>query len=49
MADAYWNPQQQSLQVPSSGVLKRPRSDYGTVFCLLSGASFLIYSRRAAV
>ncbi|KAK4793035.1 hypothetical protein SAY86_023470 [Trapa natans] len=29
MADAYWNRQQQPLQVPPSRVLKRPRPDYG--------------------
>ncbi|KAK4788564.1 hypothetical protein SAY86_019883 [Trapa natans] len=29
MADAYWNRQQQPLQVPPPRVLKRPRPDYG--------------------
>lgn len=31
MADGYWNRQQASL-LPSGGMLKRPRSDYGTLF-----------------
>ena len=34
MADGYWN--RQPPQIPSAGVLKRPRSDYGKCHALIS-------------